>query len=191
MKFAIKLLMISIFVSIMVGCGAPHMMVIKDASVAITPQPGKALVVFLRPARMLGDGNVAVLYDGDQYLGTSTVKTIIPYQAEPGKHLFMVIGESADFMEAELAAGKTYYAVVQIRPGVFGGRFSFHPQNGQLEKDKIDAWLKVMKPMEPAPAGLAYAEKIAANSKAKKDKYLPEFEQKGADKTMLNKDSGV
>lgn len=191
MKSVIKLAIILAALLLMAGCASPHMAVIKDANMANKPQPGKALVVFLRPARFLGDGNLAFLYDGDKYVGTSASKTKIPYQADPGKHLFMVVGESADFMEADLAEGRTYYAVVQIRPGLFGGRFSLQPQNAQMDNSKIQAWLKVMRPMEPAPAGLKYAGKIADNSKAKKEKYLPAFEKKGADKTVLKRESGI
>jgi hypothetical protein len=88
-----------------------------------------ALVFFTRPSSY-GGAIQATIYDGDTYIGTVSGGTHVAYQATPGTHLFMVVGESADFMSAELLPGKTYYAGVHARMGVWKARFSFVPFNG-------------------------------------------------------------
>ena len=86
------------------------------------PAPGKALVVFMRPS-LFGGTIQATLYDGKKYIGTISSQTQIAYQARPGKHLFMVVAENADFLRATLRRGKTYYVIVTPRPGFIKTRF--------------------------------------------------------------------
>jgi hypothetical protein len=85
------------------------------------PEPGKALLVFMRPSGV-GSGIQSTVYEvsGDEVriIGIVSAKTKIAYQAEPGKQLFMTVGESADFMSAELQPGRTYYASVAPRMGL-------------------------------------------------------------------------
>lgn len=95
-----------------------------------TPAPGKAMVVFLRPSSFGGAVQASVYDTGDpadQFIGIVSSKTRIAWQADPGDHLFMVIAENADFMIAHLEAGKTYYALVRPRMGVWKARFSLLP----------------------------------------------------------------
>lgn len=93
-------------------------------------QTGKARLVLMRPS-YYGGAIAASLYDisGDKttLIGVLGPKDKIAYDVEPGQHRFMVIAENADFMEATLDAGKTYYAVVRARPGVWKARFSLLP----------------------------------------------------------------
>jgi hypothetical protein len=44
-------------------------------------------------------------------------------------------------MHANFAAEKTYYSVVVSRPGIIRAHFSFMPQNGQIEQEKMGQWL--------------------------------------------------
>src|SRR2546427_9977542 len=71
-----------------------------DAS-AVRPEPNRALVMFLRPGRY-GGAIQAAVYDGESLIGISSSGTAIPYQAAPGRHLFMVVSEAADFLDADL-----------------------------------------------------------------------------------------
>lgn len=83
-------------------------------------------------------------------LGVSTPQTKIAVPLKPGKHTFMVIGEAADFMEINAAPGKTYYALVEPRMGVWKARFTLQPikkegacnNNATFDGGKISAWLK-------------------------------------------------
>lgn len=93
-------------------------------------ESGKAMLVIMRPS-YYGGAIASSVYDisGEQtkLIGVLGPKDKIAYQVEPGQHRFMVVAENADFMEAALEAGKTYYAVVRARPGVWKARFSLLP----------------------------------------------------------------
>ena len=101
-----------------------------DAEAPGAPPAGKALVVFMRPSSYGGLVKATVYdvkKDKDVFIGISSAKTQIAYVAEPGDHLFMVVGENADFVDAKLQAGKTYYVLLKVRPGVLKARFSLIP----------------------------------------------------------------
>lgn len=61
----------------------------------------------MRPSNYGGAIQVTV-FDDTRYIATVSADTHVAYQAEPGKHTFMVVSEAADFMNADLTAGKTY-----------------------------------------------------------------------------------
>lgn len=153
-------------------------------------EPGKALVVFLRPSA-LGSAIQATLYDNDAYIGTIASGTQIAYQATPGEHMFMVVSEAADFMKADLEAGKIYYAVVTARMGAWKARFSLLPQNGQIEEKQMADWLMACSPMEVTPEGHAWFAENRDSVMEKKAKYLPKWEGKlDKDKQVLLRSSG-
>jgi hypothetical protein len=165
------------------ACASSHMVVVEEGARVTRPESGKALVYFLRPTSF-GGAIQATLYDGDDYIGTISANTHIAYQAEPGKHLFMVIGESADFMQADLTAGKTYSAVVQPRMGIWKARFSFQPASGM---DQLGATKQVMLSEE----GRVWSRENAASVKKKKAEYLPKWKEKpDSDKQALRAESG-
>ncbi|HNB42573.1 MAG TPA: hypothetical protein PLL72_00105 [Burkholderiaceae bacterium] len=116
------------------GCAPPikHMQVSAMAkSAVIQPAQGKALVVFVRPSdqyqgmqssvfRVGGDGAASLI-------GIMASSTKLAYQAEPGQHLFMAIGEDAGFMTANLQAGRTYYVLIDSQSGHWKARFALEP----------------------------------------------------------------
>ncbi len=67
-------------------------------------------VVFMRYSAV-GAAIKATVYeitdDKTIFIGIMKNKTKINYPTTAGKHTFMVVSEAADFMEADLAAGKT------------------------------------------------------------------------------------
>lgn len=173
---------------------SPHMERITGEA-SMRPEPGKALVVSMRPGR-LGWAVNATIYDKADtpdyvYLGTVSYGSRIPYQAEPGRHLFMVVGESADFMQADLEAGKTYYVVVAARMGAWKARFSFRPDNGQIPESERRQWLADTVPLRPGKAGFAWAKEHANSIEFKRSKYLPAWRAKAdKDKQVLKAASG-
>jgi hypothetical protein len=90
----------------------------------------RAMLVILRPS-FYGGAIAASVFDitsgQTKLIGVLGPKDQIAYPVEPGVHRFMVVAENADFMEATLDAGKTYYAVVRARPGLWKARFSLLP----------------------------------------------------------------
>lgn len=189
MKQIARILIIACL-SMLAGCASSHMTVINDSPKKLTPAPEKSLVIFARTTAF-GGAIQATLYDNDEYIGTISANTKIAYQASPGKHMFMVIGESADFMEADLAAGKTYYAGVIVRPGIWKARFSFHPNNGQVSDEELKNWISGTKLVEPNDKGWQWASQNAESVQKLKAEYLPEWNsKKESDKQRLHRSSG-
>jgi len=165
------------------ACASSHMAVVEEGARVTRPEPGKALVYFVRPT-VFGGAIQATVYDGDDYIGTVSAQTHLAYQAKPGAHLFMVIGESADFMQADLTEGKTYSAVVMPRMGVWKARFSFLPGSGMDQ-------LGNTKQISLSDEGRAWAKDNAASIKEKKAEYLPKWQEKpDNDKQTLRAEMG-
>jgi hypothetical protein len=172
------------------ACASTHMTEVTEGQRASGPAPGKALIYVLRPSSF-GGAIQSTIYDGDQYIGTVSANTHVAYQAEPGRHMFMVIAESADFLQADLVAGKTYSAIVAPRMGVWKARFSLIPNNGQYPDAEIQGWLKSTRQVVVNDEGRKWAQENAASIQEKKAEYLPKWQSKpDADKQILNASSG-
>lgn len=182
-----SLLLILLFLG---GCASSHMTVIPDDKKVSKPSVDTALIYFVR-ASSFGGAIQATVYDDDQYIGTISANTNIAYKAKPGRHMFMVIGESADFMQADLLAGKTYYADVVVRPGVWKARFSFRPNNGQIPDSEVQKNLQDTKQVEPNSEGLKWAKDNSASITDKKNEFLSKWQAKPeGDKQILGAESG-
>lgn len=141
------------------------------------PEPGKALVIFMRPSQF-GFLIQSTVYDDTEYVATVSAGSRVGYQAKPGEHMFMVVGESADFMRAELMEGKTYYALVTPRMGAWKARFSLRPVNGDITQAELDAWMAETRPAVPNQQGALWAKKNHASVMAKHAEYLPQWKGK-------------
>jgi hypothetical protein len=99
-----------------------------ESAVCTVPSldPNKALVYFMRPSG-IGFAINFQIWDGDHFIGLSQAKSYFGYQCEPGKHLFIGIAENKRGLEANLEAGKTYYALTQVRMGGWRARMAFIP----------------------------------------------------------------
>lgn len=172
------------------GCASNHMAPVAEDALTTGPEPGKALVHFMRPSSF-GGAIQSTVWDGDNFIGTVSANTRVCYQAEPGEHMFMVVGESADFMQATLLPGKTYYAVVTPRPGVWKARFSLRPMNGQEPQENIDKWVEGTREVVVNEEGRQWAASNHDNVMKMKDRYLPVWMEKDeAEKQTLNAESG-
>lgn len=191
MKTLIKLTFLVMITAGISACTSmsSHMTLVKN-SPELKPEPGKSLLIFIRPSTY-GGLVQATIYDDTTYIGTVSANTKVAYQATPGKHMFMVISESADFMQADLTEGKTYYAQVAPRWGVWKSRFSFIPINGQVSTDDLNQWLKDTTLAKANAQGLNWAKSNQASILQKHDKYLIDWNNKKiGDKQKLFKSSG-
>ncbi len=138
-----SLLILSAFGLCLYGCAGPTERGGAQPGPTVTPMPGKALIVFLRPPTYVTlvdyarapvfeakDSETAAQTAGKdsepEIIGVLNAKTMVAYQIEPGRHLFMVVGgENADFMTADVLPNRTYYVFILARPGRFRVLFSF------------------------------------------------------------------
>ncbi len=161
------------------GCGSQSKLLNypEQPGYKVSPAPAdKAQVIFLRPIR-LGWKIASTVYDDDTYISTVTHNTIVTYVTEPGEHRFMVIGESADFLAAELEAGKTYFVNVIPRMGVWKARFSLGAFDNKPETiAKIREWVASGYAVQPNELGAQWAADNRESIIEKKAKYLPKWE---------------
>lgn len=105
-----------LFVLLVLGGCQSALMVAPTTEAEPKATADKALVVFMRPSS-LGGAVQSSVYDtraegNDVFAGVVSSKSKVAYLAEPGEHLFMVVSENADFLAANLEAGKRYYVLV-------------------------------------------------------------------------------
>jgi hypothetical protein len=103
----------------------------------------------------------------------------------------MVVSEAADFLDAELVGGSTYYIEVAPRMGAWRARFSLvpiTPQSGQWSK--VDRWVADSYGVAPNDAGEAWAESNSGSVTKKRDAYLVRWLEK-SDRPVLAPGDGV
>jgi len=164
---------------------------------------GKAMLVIMRPSRA-GGAIAASVYDitGDQttLIGVLGPKDKIAYPIEPGQHRFMVVAENADFMEATLDAGKTYYAVLRARPGVWKARFSLLPIHAtsadqyNLQAPEFQEWTAGSEWVERTDRADAWFAQNRASILEKRSDYLVKWDRMAPNdkaELLLHAEDGV
>jgi hypothetical protein len=156
------------------------------------PPPDKALVVVVRPGRMAGMVS-STIFDGSEFVAVLMDYTYVAYDAAPGTHRFMVLGEAADFMDADLEAGKVYFARVTPRFGVWRARFSLDPVTPHEEEwTEIRGWLNDSYLVKPNAAGRTWAQNNEQSIEEKRSAYLERWQAKDAgERPALYKEDGI
>ena len=154
---------------------------------AATEEEGMATVVFMRYSLvggMIKTSVYEVTDDGTKFIGIMKNKNKLSYQTTAGKHTFMVVSEAADFMQAELVAGKTYYSMVTPRTGALKARFSLIPvrNDGTTDfntgTDKFKKWVNRTKPVQTDEKSRAWYEEHKNSVEDKRAKYWEKWQQK-------------
>jgi hypothetical protein len=146
------------------GCASLKMKPAVNQSLP-TLNPEQSRVVFMRSS-LYGKGVEAGMYEvideKPVFIGILLTENKIYVDTAPGEHMFMSMGSTVRFMEADLQAGKTYYAMATPRgwPGI---NFSLHPvRNGGTgaftqTKDEFQGWLKDTILVEMSPEAKEWA----------------------------------
>ena len=167
------------------GCATTDkMLVVAPENAASAPEEGKAMMVFMRPSDFGGaiqSSVFEIVNDSPELIGIVSANAKVSHQVEPGSYLFMVIGESADFMSAELEADKTYYALVTPRMGVWKARFSLKPIHAaELDSEEFTGWFDECQWMKKIPAADGWAQENANSIYSKYKEYYADWMEKGA-----------
>jgi len=151
------------------------------------PTAEEAQVVFLRSS-FVGSAINASLYEvnGDKvkFIGVLANGTKIPYKTTAGKHVFMVVSEAADFMEADLKPGKNYFSIATPRMGAWKARFSLWPIKSDkgakfnTSSSEFNSWVEKTKLVENTEKSLAWYESNKNSVKEKYKKYWPVWLEK-------------
>jgi hypothetical protein len=162
---------------------APLMAPVEKAPVA---KADEAMVVFMRTS-MVGGMVSASVFDVTEagpakLVGIVNYGTKVAYPTKPGEYTFMVVGESADFMKASVAPGKTYYALVTPRIGMWKARFSFRPiRASEIGGREFADWDSGTRFVSLAPQAQGWAASNAASISAKRSEYWADWSAKPAD----------
>lgn len=160
-------------------------------------KPDQALVVFMR-STFVGSAISASVFDvtgsDTKFVGIVNNGTKLGYYVPPGEHTFMVVSEAADFMKATVAAGKTYYALVTPRMGMWKARFSLKPVRGsELGGNDFAGWDSATQYVVNSPESQAWAAGHGSDIAQKRAAYWPEWTGKSAEarsEATLNVDDG-
>ena len=153
-------------------------------------------LVIVHPPRVPGDPIPVSLFDVTEpgeakFIGILNRNARIEYPVKSGLRTFMVVSETADFLQAHIVGGKTYYALVTPRPSAGNARFSLVPvrQNEQ----RVQKWEADIPLVTNTPRTLAWARSNAASVAQKRDRYWPEWSSKPENQRMaqtLNAEDG-
>jgi len=86
------------------------------------PGPGKALIYFYRPRRMMGMAVGFDVREGDRKLGGLPNGSYFVYHVIPGTHTFSAATEVTKTVTINVRAGQTYYIEGTLGMGAFVGR---------------------------------------------------------------------
>jgi hypothetical protein len=172
------ILMIPVVLS---ACGGVQMTPVSEPP---KMRQGDSMIVFMRPSA-LGGAVAASVFDvtgpETKFVGLVNYGTKFALPVKPGDYTFMVIGESADFMQATVAAGRTYYALVTPRIGVWKARFSFKPlRENEIGGAEFASWTSATKYVENSPATMNWASENKSDIDSKRTQYWPEWSAKPA-----------
>lgn len=177
------------------GCADPlrgMRAVPASQQVTTTPPSGKGAIIFLRPSHLISPQTASVFElkkDGDVFIGHVRPYTKLVYFVDAGATRFMVIGGgTADFLNAEFDAGKTYYALVTTGTGGEGPVFSFQPVT-RAAAENLSGWLQESAWIENTPQAQAWAKARWNAIQTRKRQYLVKWETQ-SDKPTLRASDG-
>lgn len=181
--------------ALLTGCAGTGGMV--ESTESIAPESDEATVVFMRSS-FYGSAVSASVFDvtGEEaeFIGVVQNDTKVAHGVSPGEHVFMVVGEAADFMKANVQAGRTYYALVTPRMGAWKARFSFRPlRQEDLDGEDFADWDGDTTLVEPSEEAFTWARNNAPDIEAKRARFWPEWqskEQHQRDSQTLNPEDG-
>ena len=155
-----------------------------------TPAANESVVVFLRPS-FRENHTSAIVYDGEEFVSIVMAHSHFVYRTTPGNHRFSVISESADFMDADLAGGKIYFANLEPREGWGRARFNLSPvAKGTSEFEDLASWIGDSYEVTPNASAVAWAEANFSSVKEKQSAQIDDWLQK-EDQPRLRSEDGI
>jgi hypothetical protein len=179
------------------GCASKYMQPVDpEIELSYVPSESEAVIIFMRPSAFGGavQSSVFDTTTGENVLvGIISSKAKVAYKTAPGEHIFMVVGENADFMGAEVEAGKKYYALVTPRVGFWKARFSLKPiHRDELASEKFKTWYSSCNFVENTNSSYQWAQENASSIQSKRVTYFQKWMSKPEmDRPVLYKEDGM
>ena len=156
---------------------------LTPVSTAPTAAVAESKITFIR-ATSYGGNVAASVFDVTEsgepkFIGIVRPWNKLVYPVRPGLYTFMVVSEAADFMQATVVGGKSYYALVTPRMGAWKARFSFKPVRAdEIDGNQFASWDRKTRLVTNTPTTQAWARDNAASVADKRDRYWPEWSSK-------------
>ena len=178
---AIRIWLILMAPVVLAACGGAQM---TPATEPPQIRAGESSIVFMR-ASALGGAVAASVFDvtteETKFVGLVNYGTKYAHPVKPGNYTFMVIGESADFMQVSVLPDRTYYALVTPRVGVWKARFSFKPvRQSELGGSEFASWTSSTKYVVNSAESTSWAAQNANDINSKRKEYWTEWNNKPA-----------
>ena len=152
--------------------------VLMSVSAPATATDAGSRVVFMRVSKQSG-GIDASLFDVSEpgeprFIGVVSNASKVSYSLKPGLYTFMVVGETAEFMQATVVGGKTYYALVI--PSAGAKRFAIEPvRKNEIGGKEFQGWDRSTK---LTPSGAQPQGTNASDAAEKRVRYWQEWIKK-------------
>lgn len=140
----VQLLVLLLTLVFFSGCASHHMVQVPSMG---PPDNQHAMVTFLRPS-FFGGAIQFGIWDSKNLVGVLSAGAYIQYLTKPGEHLFLARAENWSYVKANLQAGRSYYIMANVFPGVWKARVALSPvkANDPITNGQIDEWLNTLKP---------------------------------------------
>ncbi len=127
------------------GCTSSMM---KPATPREVPASSEALVTFLRPSYFGGAIQFGI-WNADRFVGILEAGSYLQITVPPGEHLFLARAENWSYVQANLEAGREYFILAKVFPGVWKARVAFDPvRRGDPQTDEdLTQWLADLRPI--------------------------------------------
>ncbi|MGL1936853.1 MAG: hypothetical protein OCD01_17630 [Fibrobacterales bacterium] len=169
-----KHLLILIISILFFGCAAPRMNLSQVVTNEPSIQEDQSLVYFIRPSKV-GYAVHSAVYDDSEFIGFVPYQQKLPYITKPGKHRFMVVSEAADFIDADLLPGKTYYIRVVPRMGFWRARFSLSAVTKRQHNGVAKDWIENARLIKNNSKAKQWANENSDSVKKKEAAYLKKW----------------
>ena len=119
---------------VLTGCQTPGSVNLQGP--LPSPDAGKGLIVFYRPASAAGAAIRFNINHSDGYVGQLTSGAVLFRQVNPGPQTFWSQVISQDAITINVSAGQTYFVRGDVLLGVYAGRPKFtqvSPEQGRRE----------------------------------------------------------
>lgn len=181
-KFMRKVLLSALAVVCLFAAGCMTKLMQPTAAPPVTGavQSDQAAIVFFRSSGLGGGVQAPVVESVDndvRYVGIVSSKMKLLHKTTPGKHYYVVGGEDANLLEADLEGGKIYYVDIEPKMGIFKARFIFVPITAaELSSESFLKDLAACAWYTNNPEGKAWFD---SNYESLKDKKKTAFEKQG------------
>ncbi|MBU0729363.1 MAG: hypothetical protein KKE17_11695 [Proteobacteria bacterium] len=134
----LELILFGLIMVMLSGCSISMMM---RTDTILEPDSAHAIVTFVRPSAFGGAIKLS-LWDREKFIGILAARAQVQYLTEPGEHLFIAQDENWSYVKANLEAGKHYFIIGKVLPGVGKALVELDPVNKEDDyQKKTQQWL--------------------------------------------------